>query len=70
MQTIAMLIMSAKLATLGALKIKVFWNKFYDVKISVHDATNEILSPDSNYVVNVVVRSKIGTLAFLWEKLS
>ena len=34
---LAILIMSAKLATLGLLKIKVFRNKGYDVKISVHD---------------------------------
>ena len=55
-----MLMMSAKLATLGALKIKLFWNKFYGIKIPVHYGTNEILSPDSNYIVNVVVQSKIG----------
>ena len=30
------LIMSAKLATLGPLKIKTFWNKGYDIIISAH----------------------------------
>ena len=33
--------MSAKLATLGLLKIKVFQNKDYDVIISVHDVVSE-----------------------------
>ena len=47
--------MSAKLATLGLLKIKVFLNKGYDVIISVFDVTNKILSSDSNYIVDVVM---------------
>ena len=33
--------MSAKLATLGLLKIKVFPSKGYDVIISVHDVVRE-----------------------------
>ena len=41
-------------ATLGLLKIKVYWNKSYDAMISVHDATNKILSLDSNYIVDVI----------------
>ena len=32
--------MSAKMATLGLLKLKVFWKKDYDVIIYVHDVTN------------------------------
>ena len=31
--------MSVKMATPDLLKIKVFWNKGYDVKMSVHDVT-------------------------------
>ena len=54
------LMMSAKMATLGHLKIKVFWNKVYDVIISVHEVTNNILSRDSNYTVNVVIWPKFG----------
>ena len=54
------LIMSAKLATLGLLKIKVFWNKGYDVIISVHDITNKILSHNSNYIVDAVIWTKFG----------
>ena len=46
--------MSAKMATLGLLKIKIFWNKGYDVIISVHDVTNKILSLDSYYIVDMV----------------
>ena len=52
--------MSAKIATPDLLKITVFWNKGYDVIISVDDVTNKILSRDSNYVVD----------AFMWPKLS
>ena len=52
------LMMSAKLATLSLLKLKVFWNKGYDDIISVYDVTNEILSRDSNYIVEVVMWPK------------
>ena len=46
---------SAKLATLGFLKINVFRNKIYDVIISVHEVTNKILSRLSRYIVDVVM---------------
>ena len=52
--------MSAKLATLGLLKIKVFWNKSYNAIIFVYDVTNNILSRDSNYIVGVVIWPKFG----------
>ena len=52
--------MSAKIATSSLLKIKVFWNKGYDVMIYVNDVTNKILSCDSNYIVNVVMWPKFG----------
>ena len=45
--------MSAKMGILGILKI-------YDVKISVCDVTNKILSCDSNYIANVVMWPKFG----------
>ena len=45
---VTILLMSAKLATLSLLKIKVFWNKGCDVIIPVYDATNKILSSESN----------------------
>ena len=41
--------MSAKLATLGLLKIKVFWSKGYDVVIYVHDVSAKV------YHVNQVI---------------
>ena len=43
----------SKMATLDLIEIMVFWNKSYGVIISVHDATNKILSRDSNYIVDV-----------------
>ena len=52
--------MSAKLPTPGLLKITVFWNKGYDVLISIDDAINKILSRDSNYIVAVFMWPKFG----------
>ena len=54
---VTILMISAKLATL---KIKVFWNKGYDVIVSVRDVTNKVLSCDSNYIVDVVMWPKFG----------
>ena len=48
------------MATLGLLKIEVFWNKGYDIKSFAHDVTNEILSGVSNYIVAGVIWSKFG----------
>ena len=45
--------MSAKVTTSGLFKITVFWNKGYDVIISLDDVTNKILSRDSNYILDV-----------------
>ena len=47
---VAILMMSAILATLGLLKMKVSLNKAYDVIISVHQVTNKILLRDSSLV--------------------
>ena len=57
---IGILMISAKLATLGVLKTKTFWNKGYEVIISVYDNTNKILSCDSNYVVDKVMWPTFG----------
>ena len=54
------LIMSGKMATPGLVKITAFWNKGYDVIMSVHDVTNKNLSRDSNYNVDVVMWPKFG----------
>ena len=52
--------MSEKLANLGPLKIKVFWNKGYDVIISAYDVTDKILSRDSYHIIDVVMWQKFG----------
>ena len=52
--------MSAKIATLGLLKITVFWNKGDDVIIHIDDITNKVLSRDSNYIVDVFMWTKFG----------
>ena len=57
---VTILIMSAKMATPGLLKIRVFWNEGYDVIISVHDVTNKILSCDLNYIIDAVMWPKFG----------
>ena len=57
---VKILMMSAKMATPGFLKIKVFWNKGYDAIISAHDVTNKIVSRDSNYIVDVVMWPNFG----------
>ena len=40
---VAILMMSAKLAILDLLKLKIFWSKGYDVISFTHDVTNNIL---------------------------
>ena len=52
--------MSAKMASLGLLKTKVFWNNDYDIIISVHDVANKTLLRDSKYIINVVMWPKFG----------
>ena len=52
------ILMSAKLGTLGLLKIKVFWNEGSDVITFVQDVTNKVLSRDSNYIIDMVMLAK------------
>ena len=47
--------MSAKLATPGLLKVKIFQNKGYDVTFLDFDVTSKFLSRDSNYIVDVFI---------------
>ena len=56
---VIILMMSVEMATLGLLKIKVFWNKGHDVINFSHDITNKILWCDSNYMVDVVMWPKV-----------
>ena len=57
---VVILIMSAKLATLGLLKINLLWNKGYDIFSSVDEVADKILSRDAIYIVDVVMWSKSG----------
>ena len=57
---VTVLLVSAKITTLGLLKIKVFWNKGYDVIIFVQDIMSKTFSLDSSEVVDVVMLSKFG----------
>ena len=67
---VSILMMSGKLATLGLLKVKLFWSKGYGFIIFAHEVTKQIFTPGSNYIVDVVMHQNLVTLAFLWEKLS
>ena len=58
--TLVILMMSTKLIILDLLKVKVFWNKAFDVIFSVHEVTNKSLSRDSNCTVDVVMQPKFG----------
>ena len=57
---VAILMISPKMATLGLLKIKVFGNKGYEVMICVHDATSNILSRYSNYIIDAITWTKFS----------
>ena len=50
-----MLMVSAKMATLDLLKVKVFWNKGYDVIMYAHDVNKKAFSLESIYIVDVVM---------------
>ena len=57
---VTVLMMSAKLASPGLLKLKMFENKCYDVTILDYGVTNKILSRDSSYIVDVFMWPKFG----------
>ena len=60
--------MSARMANPGLLKIMVFWNKSYDVIISVDDVANN-LSRNSNYIVDKFMRPKFGNCSISTRKV-
>ena len=66
---VGILMMLAKLATLGLFKTKVFWNKGCDVTSPVQDITNKILSRDSNYIIDVVMWPKIGNSSIFMREV-
>ena len=53
--------MSAKSATLDLRKIKIFWNKGYDVITPACDVNNKILLHGSNDTVDVAIWPKFGS---------
>ena len=57
---INILLMSARMAASDLLKIKVFWNKGYDVIASVHDVTNKTLLRYSYSIVDAVMWPTFG----------
>ena len=69
MNMLSILMMSSKLAILDFLKTMFFWNKVYDIIISVFDVNNENFLCHLNYTVDVAMWPKLVTLSFLWEKL-
>ena len=57
---VATSMMSAILATIILLEIKVFQSKGYEFIISVYDVNIKMLSHGSNHIVNRVVWPKLG----------
>ena len=57
------------MATLGLLKRKVVWNKFYDLKIYVRDVTNKAMSREWNYIVDVVMWPKFGNTSISMKEV-
>ena len=55
---IPILVMPAKFDIPGFLEIKEFWNERYNDIIFIYDATNKILSCESNYVLDAVIWPK------------
>ena len=62
------LMMSAKLIILDLLKIKLIWNKGYDVIIFHYDV-NKILSRGSNYFVEAVIWPKFGNCSICMREV-
>ena len=59
--------MPAKVTTPGLLKIKIFQNKGYDVKILEYCVTKEILSRNSNYIVDDFLMGGLGSSSITWN---
>ena len=65
LNSVTILMLSAKLATPGLLKINIFQNKGYDVLFLEHDLINKILTSDSNYIEMWSFDQSLVTAAFL-----
>ena len=66
---VTILMISEKIATLGLPKIKVYWNKWFDVIVSANDVTNRFLLREADYVVNVVVSPKFGNFTIYMKEV-
>ena len=66
---VTILMMPAKMATPGLLKIGVFWNKGYDVTTFVRDVTNKFLLRDLNYIIDVVMWPMFGNYSISMTKV-
>ena len=66
---VTILMMWAKLASPGLLKIKIFRNKDYGIIIFDYDVTKEILSRNSNYIMDVVMWPKFGNSSMSIRKI-
>ena len=58
---VRILMMSAKMASIGLLKIKEFRNKGYDVIISLYDVSTKIYHVTQIFIVDVVMWPKFGS---------
>ena len=65
---VTILMMAAKVGTLGLFKIKVFWIKVYDVIISVHDFIKKFITW-LEYFVDVILRKKFGNSSISVRKV-
>ena len=62
--------MSAKITIPGLHKIRVFWNKGYDVTNFVYDVTNKTLSRELNHIIDVVMWPKFSNCSISMRKFS
>ena len=63
------LMMLGKIATLGLLKTKLFWNKSIDVIISVYDFIDKILSHDLNNILDMLMLPKFDSSSISMRKV-
>ena len=66
---VTILMMWAKIATQGILKISLFWKIDYNVITFVYEITDEILSRGSNFIVDVVMWPKFDNSIIRMRKV-
>ena len=55
--------MSAKMATPGLFKVKIFWNKGYNVIISVHGVICKIFARhNTSYILQKLIKEEMAVL--------